>query len=82
MAEEFTLLGFATLTTHLVARVEHSKHEALEEGAKIIEEEAKRVVGTYDYGWPELAVNTGGSRKTRICGRRAVAKDGRATRFD
>jgi hypothetical protein len=62
MAEEFTLLGFATLTTHLVARVEHSKHEALEEGAKIIEEEAKRVVGTYDYGWPELAESTQADR--------------------
>ena len=34
------------------------EHEALEGAAKIVEEEAKRVIGTYDYGWPQLAEST------------------------
>jgi hypothetical protein len=34
------------------------EHEALEHAGKIVEEEAKRVIGTYDYGWPELAEST------------------------
>lgn len=55
---EFSLLGFAAFTTALVAKIDHAKHEALEEGAKIIEKEAKRVIGTYDYGWPRLAAST------------------------
>jgi hypothetical protein len=31
---------------------------ALEKAAQIIEAEAKRVIGTYDYGWPQLAAST------------------------
>lgn len=34
------------------------QHHALEKGGKIIEEEAKRVIGTYDYNWPPLAEST------------------------
>jgi hypothetical protein len=34
------------------------EHEALEHAGKIVEEEAKRVIGTYDYGWPQLAEET------------------------
>ena len=34
------------------------EHEALERAGKIVEEEAKRVIGTYDYGWPQLADQT------------------------
>lgn len=37
---------------------ELARHEALEEACKIVEEEAKRVVGTYDYGWPQLQPET------------------------
>jgi hypothetical protein len=31
---------------------------ALEKAAQIIEDEAKRVIGTYEYGWPPLAPGT------------------------
>jgi len=34
------------------------EHAGLKKGAQIIEEEAKRVLGTYDYGWPPLAAST------------------------
>lgn len=30
----------------------------LEEAARKVEEEAKRVIGTYDYGWPQLQLST------------------------
>lgn len=32
--------------------------DALEKSAQIIEDEAKRVIGTYEYGWPPLAAAT------------------------
>jgi phage gpG-like protein len=55
---EFSLLGFVEFLGTLHIEVEHANHEALELGARIIEEEAKRVIGTYDYGWPRLAEST------------------------
>lgn len=33
-------------------------HHALERAAVIVEGEAKRVIGTYEYGWPQLADST------------------------
>jgi len=50
-----TLTGLAGNLTALALELEMRKHEALEAGAEIIEKEAKRVIGTYDYGWTELA---------------------------
>ena len=35
-----------------------AEREALEESCKIVEKEAKRVIGTYDYPWPPLAQET------------------------
>lgn len=58
MAEEFSLVGFARFFVALHAEIEHAKHSALEKSAKIIEEEAKRVLGTYEYGWDQLAEAT------------------------
>lgn len=55
---EFSLLGFAAFTTGMIAEIDHAKREALERGAQIIEDESKRVIGTYDYGWPPLAAST------------------------
>lgn len=40
------------------------EHEALERAGKIVEEEAKRVIGTYDYGWPQLADSTQEQRQS------------------
>ncbi len=39
-------------------RAEHARHEGVERAAKLIEDKAKAVLGTYDYGWPELADTT------------------------
>jgi len=41
------------------------EHEALEGAGKIVEKEAKRVIGTYDYGWPQLAESTQVERERR-----------------
>ncbi len=54
---EFSLTSFATFLGAL-AVVEHVNHEALEHAAVIVETEAKRVIGTYDYGWPPLKPET------------------------
>jgi hypothetical protein len=55
--KEFSLTGFASFLGEL-AVVEIANHHALEHAAVIVETEAKRVIGTYDYGWPELAEST------------------------
>lgn len=52
---EYSLLGFAAKLTAITVALETGRHHALEEAAKLVETEAKRVIGTYDYGWPELA---------------------------
>lgn len=62
MAAEFSLTSFAALTTSMIFEVDHAQHKALEEAAKIVEEEAKRVIGTYDYGWTPLAASTKADR--------------------
>lgn len=58
MSHTFSLAGFAAHVGGMIVEVEVAKREALEEAAKIIEEEAKRVLGTYDYNWPQLAQST------------------------
>jgi phage gpG-like protein len=42
----------------LAHEIKHGEHDGLEEAAKIVEAESKRVIGTYDYGWPPLAEST------------------------
>jgi len=52
-----TLTQFASVLTSMAAtRIEEER--GLEKAAKIIETEAKRVIGTYDYGWTPLAAST------------------------
>jgi HK97 gp10 family phage protein len=58
MADFGSLSAFAAHLTALTVHIEHARHESLEEAAKIVETEAKRVIGTYDYGWAPLAVST------------------------
>jgi len=55
---EFSLTSFAAFATGMIVEIDKAKHQALEQGAQIIETEAKRVIGTYDYGWPPLAPST------------------------
>jgi hypothetical protein len=49
----FSLEQFA----HFIVRkinLEHAQHVGLEAAAKIVQAEAKRVIGSYDYGWTPL----------------------------
>lgn len=46
------ILGLAT------AAIEESHAEAMKKVCEDLVEESKRVIGTYDYGWPELAEST------------------------
>ena len=55
---DFTLAGFAAFCGTLALEQEHANHVALEHAAQIIEDESKRVIGTYDYGWASLAEST------------------------
>jgi len=55
---EFSLTGFVAFLGGMALKLERSKHEALEKAAVIVETEAKRVIGTHDYGWPPLAPST------------------------
>lgn len=52
---EFSILGFGEFLAAFAIGVHEAREHALEEAAKIIEKEAKRVIGTYDYDWPQLA---------------------------
>jgi phage gpG-like protein len=56
--KELSLTEFATLLGGLALEVEHQNHEALEKAAKLVEKGAKDVLGTYEYGWPQLAEST------------------------
>ena len=58
---EFSLTGFAHFLGS-VAVTRAADHEALERAAVIVETEAKRVIGTYDYNWPQLAPSTQADR--------------------
>ena len=61
---DFTLAGFAEFCAReLGPDVEHAKEEALEIGAKAIQHEAKRVIGTYSFDWPQLAPSTQADRE-------------------
>ena len=63
--KEFTLAGFAEFIAHeLTDNTHEARVKALELGAKMVQREAKRAIGTYDYGWPELAQSTQGERES------------------
>lgn len=53
-----SLTSFAALAAGMVATLEHEMSKALEESGQIVEKEAKRVIGTYDYNWKPLAAST------------------------
>ncbi len=50
--------AFAAFLPTLLLEVAHEEHKLLEKAAKIVETEAKRVIGTYDYNWAPLAAST------------------------
>lgn len=56
--KEFSLVEFASLLGTLASTSEMANRHALDAAAVVVETEAKRVLGTYDYGWPQLAQST------------------------
>ena len=59
------LMQAAALFVAMSAEYEKAKHDALEAACVVIEDEAKRVIGTYDYGWPPLAPSTVADRVSK-----------------
>lgn len=53
----FTLPQFAGLLMHIANTLPAARHHALNAAGQIVEDEARRLIGTYDYNptWPELA---------------------------
>jgi hypothetical protein len=58
-----SLMDFSRDLTRIVATSDMFAREAMEEPCMVVKIEAKRVIGTYDYGWPPLAEST---KKDRI----------------
>lgn len=56
--KELTLEEFAALLVALPLEIEHANKHALERVAKLVKKDAKQVLGTYEYGWPQLAEST------------------------
>ena len=81
LMREFDLFRFAEFVAHdLPHDVQHAREKALEVGAQIIQKEARRVLGTYDYGWEQLApFDAEGSRRQRFPRKRASAPHWKAT---
>jgi hypothetical protein len=63
---EFDLASFAKFVAEdLNDRVGEAREEALELGAQMIEAEAKHVLGTYEFDWPQLAASTQAEREAK-----------------
>lgn len=52
---QLTLLGFAAILQGAIRNMDTAAATQMEKAAVVIENEAKRVLGTYDYGWPQLS---------------------------
>jgi HK97 gp10 family phage protein len=64
---EFSDLGsFAKfITEELTSGVKGAREMALEAGAQMIRDEAKHVIGTYEFEWPQLAPATQADREAK-----------------
>jgi hypothetical protein len=63
MPIDFELSAFAKfLVQGMTSNVGEARKLALEIGAKVIEKEAKHVIGTYLFDWPQLAPDTQAGR--------------------
>lgn len=58
MSELLSLEAFAAVLTGLILGVDEANRHSLEKSAKIVEKEAKDAIGTYKFGWPQLAPST------------------------
>lgn len=48
----------ALFFTGVHLKMEHGKSKALRKAGRLVRDEARRVLGTYDYGWPRLQAAT------------------------
>lgn len=62
MTDFSSLAAFAARLSLIAMEIEPATQSALEKSAQMIETEAKRVIGTYEYGWPQLAPATRADR--------------------
>jgi hypothetical protein len=63
---EFDLAGFAKFVAEeMTGNVKKAREMALEAGAQMIEDEAKHVIGTYEFDWPQLAPATQADREAK-----------------
>jgi hypothetical protein len=60
--QTFTLPGFSRFLAEMAIAMPLVEHLALDQAAAIVQAEAKRVLGTYDYGWIPLAPATRADR--------------------
>ena len=56
--DDMNVLEGAALFVGMAHAYEKNVHDALEGASKIIEKESKSVIGSYRYGWPQLADET------------------------
>jgi HK97 gp10 family phage protein len=63
MTRTFTLAEFATYIGAL--NVDHAKNQALKIACQLVAGEARRVIGTYDLGWPQLKESTQADRERK-----------------
>lgn len=63
MARSFRSIGeFIQFMAGQAASLEAVQLHVLEQSAKLIQHQAQRAIGTYDYGWPQLAESTQAER--------------------
>lgn len=55
---EVSILEFVAALAEVIIELPLVEHTAMEQAAVVVETEAKRVIGTYEYGWPPLAEAT------------------------
>jgi hypothetical protein len=65
MSHDLSLLSAIELFSTLGLEIEHENHHALDQVGKIVTKEVYRVIGTYDYGWPQLAAATQDERESQ-----------------
>jgi hypothetical protein len=65
MTKELSLLGAIELFATMGLEMEHENHRILERCGKLVTHEVYRVIGTYEYGWPQLAETTQDERASQ-----------------
>lgn len=64
MAHVLSIPQFVHVLAHATGTFLSAEYAALEHAGQMVEREARRVLGTYDYGWPQLAPATQSKRQS------------------